>query len=318
MHRLAERRVAELCERRGAEWWRTACAEVWDYAERRTRAGVAEMPDGRYEATETVEAAEGDLEIRAAVEIEGDASGSTSTGTRRSIAATSTARSRSPCRRAASSLRVIADPDAPASGGAYAPIEVAAPEGSLVNARRPAAVVAGNVETSSRIADCLLRAFGAGGRRAGPGPGDDEQPHVRLAAFTYYETIGGGQGGSAAGPGPSAVHVAMSTRSTRRSRRWRPPIRCASSATRARREAAARARIRGGDGVIRAITALEPCEASIISDRRRHPPRGAAGGEPGAPGSNRLNRRAAGAEGPRHARGGGHGHDPHPGRRRLR
>ena len=73
VHRLAERRVRELCERRGADWWRTACAEVWDYAERRTRAAIAAMPDGRYEATETVEAAEGDLEIRAAVEIAGDA-----------------------------------------------------------------------------------------------------------------------------------------------------------------------------------------------------------------------------------------------------
>ncbi|HEX5622789.1 MAG TPA: hydantoinase B/oxoprolinase family protein, partial [Solirubrobacteraceae bacterium] len=72
VHRLAERRVAELCARRGADWWRTACAEVWDYAERRTRAAIAAMPAGRYEATETVEAADEDLEIHAAIEIAGD------------------------------------------------------------------------------------------------------------------------------------------------------------------------------------------------------------------------------------------------------
>ena len=96
----------------------------------------------------------------------------------------------------------VADPDAPASGGAYAPIEVAAPEGSLVNARPPAAVVAGNVETSSRIADCLLRAFGKAVDAPAQGQGTMNNLTFGSPRFTYYETIGGGQGGSAAGTGP--------------------------------------------------------------------------------------------------------------------
>ena len=294
VHRLAEQRVTELCERRSADWWRTACGEVWDYAERRTRAAIAEMPDGRYEASETVEAAEGDLTIRAAVEIRGD-------GVRVDFEGTDPQHEGNlncPLAVTVSAccfvLRVVADPDAPASGGAYAPIEVAAPEGSLVNAQAPAAVVAGNVETSSRIADCLLRAFGQAAETPAQGQGTMNNLTFGSPRFTYYETIGGGQGGSAAGPGPSAVHVAMSNtlNTPVEALEAAYPLRVERYALRA--GSGGKGRHPGGDGVIRAITALERCQASILSDRRRHPPRGAAGGEDGAPGTNRLNRRRLG------------------------
>jgi N-methylhydantoinase B len=294
VHRLAERRVAELCERRGADWWRAACAEVWDYAERRTRAAIQAMPDGRYEATETVEAADEDLEIRAAVEIAGDRVRVDFDGTapqHRGNLNCPLAVTVSAC---CFVLRVVADPDAPASGGAYAPIEVSAPEGSLVNARSPAAVVAGNVETSSRIADCLLRAFGAAVDAPAQGQGTMNNLTFGSPSFTYYETIGGGQGGSAAGPGPSAVHVAMSNtlNTPVEALETAYPLRVERYALRA--GSGGDGRHRGGDGVVRAITALEDCQASILSDRRGHPPRGAAGGADGKRGSNRLNRRRLG------------------------
>ena len=102
-------------------------------------------------------------------------------------------------------VRVLADPDVPPSAGAWRPVTVRAPEGSLLNARPPAAVAAGNVETSSRVADLVLAAFG---RALGQGTmnnltlGNDD--------FTYYETLGGGQGACPDADGPSAVHVAMS------------------------------------------------------------------------------------------------------------
>jgi N-methylhydantoinase B len=294
VHRLAERRVGELVERRAADWWRTACAEVWDYAERRTRAAIAGMPDGRYEATETVEAADGDLEIRATVEIRGEGVRVDFDGTAPQhhgnlncpLAVTTSA--------CCFVLRVIADPDAPASGGAYAPIEVAAPEGSLVNAVRPAAVAAGNVETSSRIADCLLRAFAQAVEAPAQGQGTMNNVTFGSPRFTYYETIGGGQGGSREGPGPSAVHVAMSNtlNTPIEALESAYPLRVERYALRGRSGGAGRHP--GGDGVIRAVTALEPCEVSILSDRRRHPPRGTAGGEHGKPGRNRLNRRKLG------------------------
>src|SRR5204863_7137450 len=102
-------------------------------------------------------------------------------------------------------LRVLTDPDVPPCEGAYRPLRVEAPEGSLLNARPPAAVAAGNVETSSRVADLVLAAFG---RALGQGTmnnltlGNDD--------FTYYETLGGGQGACPDADGPSAVHVALS------------------------------------------------------------------------------------------------------------
>jgi N-methylhydantoinase B len=294
VHRLAERRVGELVERRGADWWRTACAEVWDYAERRTRAAIAGMPDGRYEATETVEAAGGDLEIHAVVEIEGEAVRVDFGGTAPQHGGNLNCPLAVTVSACCFVLRVIADPDAPASGGAYAPIDVAAPEGSLVNAMRPAAVAAGNVETSSRIADCLLRAFARAVDAPAQGQGTMNNVTFGSPHFTYYETIGGGQGGSPAGPGPSAVHVAMSNtlNTPVEALESAYPLRVERYALRGRSGGAGKHP--GGDGVIRAVTALEPCEVSILSDRRRHPPQGTAGGEPGKPGRNRLNRRRLG------------------------
>ncbi len=105
-------------------------------------------------------------------------------------------------------VRVLTDPDIPPSAGAYRPIEVRAPLGSLLNARPGAAVAAGNVETSSRVADLVLGAFG---RALGQGT----MNNLTLGAdghgsFTYYETLGGGQGACADADGPSGVHVAMS------------------------------------------------------------------------------------------------------------
>src|ERR687895_243430 len=258
VHRLAERRAAELCERRGTDWWRRACDEVWDYAERRTRAAIAEMPDGTYEATETVEAADEDLELRAAVTVSGDELAIDFEGT----AAQHRGNLNCPLAVTVAAccfvLRVLADPDAPASGGAYAPLRVSAPEGSLVNAVRPAAVAAGNVETSSRIADCLLRAFGAAVDAPAQGQGTMNNVTFGSPRFTYYETIGGGQGGTPEGPGPSAVHVAMSNtlNTPVEALEAAYPLRVERYALRAGSGGAGRHR--GGDGVVRAITTLGP------------------------------------------------------------
>ena len=109
--------------------------------------------------------------------------------------------------------------------------------------------------------------------------------------FTYYETLGGGQGGGPAGPGPSAVHVAMSnTLNTPIEALEREyPLRIERYALRPRTGGAGRHR--GGDGVVRVYRVLADCRLGLMTERRRHGPRGAAGGEDGAPGANRLNGR---------------------------
>jgi len=291
-NRLASRRLEELCARRGRELVVAAMDELHDYAERRVRAAIAALPDGRFEASDVLETEEGDLEVRAAVTIDGDELEIDFAGTAPQhegnlncpLAVT----------RSASYfvIRCLTDPDAPASGGAFAPVTVRAPEDSLVNARPPAAVAAGNVETSSRIADVVFLALG--GAIDVPAQGQGTMNNVTLGSdgFTYYETIGGGQGACPDADGPSAVHVAMSnTLSTpTEALELAYPIRVERNALRLGSGGAGTHR--GGDGVVRELRVLEPCRLSIVSERRRHAPQGRNGGAPGAPGRNLLNGQA--------------------------
>src|SRR3977135_1047230 len=204
-HRLAERRIDELCERRGRERVAAAMEELYACSEQMVRAALARMPDGIWSAEDVVEAVEGELTIRATVEIAGDE-------IRIDFAGTDAQDSynlncpmsvtRSACYFV---VRCLTEPDLPASGGAFAPVTVTAPEGCLVHALPPAACVAGNTETSSRIVDVLFRAFGDRAQ----GQGTMNNVALGNDHFTYYETIGGGPGARADTDGPSAIHVAM-------------------------------------------------------------------------------------------------------------
>jgi N-methylhydantoinase B len=281
--RVGGRRLLELHERYGAEKLSQAFNEVLDYAERRTRACIEELDDGSYEARDVLEAREGDLEIVLKATVEGD---------RMTLDFSDTdpqhegnlncplAVTRSACYFA---IRVLTDPDIPPSAGAYRPIEVIAPEGCLLNARSPAAVVGGNVETSSRVADVVLGAFG---RALGQGT----MNNVTLGSdeVVYYETIGGGQGACPDGDGPSGVHVAMSNtlNTPIEALELEFPMRMIEYAL--RRDSGGAGKHHGGDGVIRELEALAPLSYSLITERRRHAPHGADGGEDGAPGRNLL------------------------------
>jgi N-methylhydantoinase B len=288
-NRLASRRMEELCARRGRELVVAAMDELHDYAERRVRAAITALSDGRYEASDVLEAEEGDLELRAAVTIDGDELEIDFAGTTPQYDGNLNcplAVTRSACYFV---VRCLTDPDAPASGGAFTPVTVRAPEGSLVNARPPAAVAAGNVETSSRIADVVFLALG--GAIDVPAQGQGTMNNVTLGndGFTYYETIGGGQGACPDADGPSAVHVAMSnTLSTpTEALELAYPIRVERNALRLSSGGAGRHP--GGDGVVRELRVLERCRLSIVSERRRHAPRGRNGGASGTAGRNLLN-----------------------------
>jgi N-methylhydantoinase B len=288
-HRLAERRVAELCGRRGHDTVVAAMNELYAYSERRMRAGIAALPDGRYEAADVLEAIDGELELRATVTIAGEEIDVDFAGTAPQYDGNLNcplAVARSACFYV---VRMLVDPDLPASGGAFAPVTVRAPEGCLVNARPPAAVAAGNVETSSRIVDVVLRAFG--GAVDVPAQGQGTMNNVTLGneRFTYYETIGGGQGACPAADGPSGVHVAMSnTLSTPiEALELQYPLRVQRYALRLGSGGAGAHR--GGDGVVRELRVLEDSRLSIISERRARAPQGERGGDPGAPGRNLLN-----------------------------
>ena len=280
---LGARRLRELAERMGGERLGEATAAVLDYAERRTRAQLAAMDDGVRSAVDVLEATEGDLELRLRAEVRGDELHLDFAGSADQhpgnlncpLAVTESA-----CLFA---LRVLTDPDIPASAGAARPLHVSAPEGSLLNARAPAAVVGGNVETSSRVADLVLRAFG----RA-LGQGTMNNLTLGSDAFTYYETIGGGQGACPDAEGPSGVHVAMSNtlNTPVEALELEFPLRVVEYSL--RRGSGGAGRFRGGDGVVRELEALEDMTYSLITERRRHAPAGADGGEDGARGRNVL------------------------------
>jgi N-methylhydantoinase B len=286
--------VERLRELHGRADLAAAMTATIDYAERRMRACLQVLPDGIRHAEDVLEAREGDLTLRLAATVAGDELTLDFTGSSAQHAGNLNCPlsvTRSACWFA---VRVLTDPDIPPTAGASRPITVIAPEGSLLNARPPAAVVAGNVETSSRVADLVLAAFG----RA-LGQGTMNNLTLGTDDFTYYETLGGGQGACADAPGPSGVHVAMSnTRNTPvEALELEFPLRVREYAI--RRGSGGAGAQRGGDGVVREIEALAPMGFSLLTERRRHAPAGAAGGQPGARGRNLLD----GAELPPKARG---------------
>ena len=287
--RLGARRIAELCARRGREEVAAAMDELVAYSERRVRAGIAALPDGRYEATELLETASGELELRVAVTVSGEELELDFAGT----AAQHEGNLNCPLAVTTSAclfvVRALTDPDVPASAGALVPITVRAPEGCLVNARPPAAVAAGNVETSSRIVDLLFRAFGQAVPVPAQGQGTMNNVVLGNERFTYYETIGGGQGACPDADGPSGVHVAMSnTLSTpTEALELAYPLRVERHALRL--GSGGEGGYKGGDGVVRELRALEACRLSLLTQRRRLASAGAGGGADGVPGRNLLN-----------------------------
>jgi N-methylhydantoinase B len=286
---LAARRIDELCARKGADRVTAAMDALHAYSERRVRAAIAELPDGRYQAADVLEAEEGELEIRAAVTVAGEEIRVDFAGTAPQhrgnlncpLAVTRSA--------AYFVVRCLTDPDVPASGGAFAPVTVEAPAGCVVNALPPAAVAAGNVETSCRIADVVFDALGQATEIPAQGQGTMNNVTLGNDRFAYYETIGGGQGACPEADGPSGVHVTMSNT-------LNTPIEALELAypLRVRRHelragSGGEGQTRGGHGVVRELEALESCRFSIVSERRARAPRGARGGKDGAPGRNLLN-----------------------------
>jgi N-methylhydantoinase B len=285
--RRGEVRLREFAARHSEPKYREATAAVLDYAERLARQGVAQLPPGEFESEDVLEAdAQGQphditLKLKATVigeEVILDFSGSDPQhegNLNCPLAVTESA-----CFFA---IRSLVAPDAPACSGAWRPVTVIAPSGTILNANSPAAVAGGNVETSSRVADLVMRAFG---RAQGQGTmnnltlGNDD--------FTHYETFGGGQAGQPDATGPSAVHVAMSNtlNTPIEALELEFPLRVHEYAI--RRGSGGAGEHPGGDGLIRDVEALADMRYSLIAERRRHNPHGASGGGDGQPGADSI------------------------------
>jgi N-methylhydantoinase B len=187
-------------------------------------------------------------------------------------------------------LRTLLDDDVPTNDGIADALELIVPEDAVMNARWPAAVAAGNVEMSQRMVDTIFAALADAGVVV-PAQGQGTMNNVTFGGrgWTFYETLGGGQGASARGDAPSGVHVGMSnTLNTPVEALERAyPIRIEQYARRT--GSGGRGAHAGGEGVIRRYRVVERCTATLLTERRRYAPAGATGGESGAPGRNLLN-----------------------------
>jgi N-methylhydantoinase B len=285
---------------RGAEWMQRACAALLDYTERRVRARLAEL-DGL--AGEAVDLLEGDgvsddtVPVRVALEIRDRTMHLDLRGSAGRVAGNINAPPAVARAAAVFVLRALCDADVPTNDGIARALSLYLPDDCVANARDGAAVAAGNVELSTRITDAIWLALAnAATSQALPliAQGQGTMNNVTLggAGWTFYETLGGGQGANAHGNGPSAVHVGMSnTRNTPvEALEQAYPLRIDRYAL--RRGSGGGGRWSGGDGIERAYRALVPCTATVLADRRHHPPRGAQGGGDGAVGRTLLNGRA--------------------------
>jgi N-methylhydantoinase B/oxoprolinase/acetone carboxylase alpha subunit len=271
-------------------------AEVVDYGERRMRAALAALPDGQYRFEDVLDSAgprpeqQSPTPVVVTLTVEGDRATFDFTGTGAQRPGNVNAVEAVTVSAVAFALRSATDPSIPANGGAMRPVTVVAPPGSVVAARPPAAVGAGNVEVSQRVADVCLGALALAAPRRLGAAGQGTMNNVLLGGngWVYYETVGGGQGGRPGKTGMSGVHTAMTnTRDT--------PIEALERALpvrvrryRLRRGSGGAGAYPGGDGIERELELMEPTTVSLVTERRVSRPWGLDGGDPGAPGENWL------------------------------
>ena len=281
--------------REGVDRLDAACNALLEYTRRRALARVAELGDIHGFARDALEGDgvdDADIAVAVAVSVRDGVLRLDFDGTSPAVRGNVNC-PRSVTRAAAVFvLRTLLDDDVPTNDGIADGLDLVIPPGCAIDARWPSAVAAGNVEMSQRITDTIFAALGDAGVPV-PAQGQGTMNNVTFggAGWTFYETLGGGQGAGPVGPGPSAVHVGMSnTRNTPiEALEHAYPIRIDEYAI--RRGSGGRGVHSGGDGIVRRYRVLERSTVTLLTERRRHAPKGAAGGEPGSPGQNQLNGR---------------------------
>jgi N-methylhydantoinase B/oxoprolinase/acetone carboxylase alpha subunit len=293
-NRIGVQRLQGLCIGLAGSW-SERFDEVLAYGERRMRTALSDLPDGCWEVSDVLDSAGtrggGPVAIRLRLTLSGSEAVFDFTGTAPQQPGNVNAVEAVTASAVAWALRSATDPTIPANGGALRPVRVIAPSGSVVAACPPAAVGAGNVEVSQRVADvCLLALAHPAPDRVGAA-GQGTMNNLILggrSGWVYYETVGGGQGGRPGRGGMSGVHTAMTnTRDTPTEALERThPVRV--RRYRLRHGSGGAGRWPGGEGIERVIQVLEPATVSMITERRASRPWGLAGGGPGAPGENWL------------------------------
>ncbi len=297
------RRLLEIARRVGARRMLEAQRLLLEYGDLLVRAGIRRIPNGSWRAEDSLEGdgiVERPIPIRVKITIDDDClevdfegSAPQTEGGVNAVAAVTV----SACRYVVRCVvEEILSTSLPAGGGSMSAMTVELPPSSVVNAEPPAAVAAGNVETSQRITDVLLKAFAGALPDRIPAQSQGTMNNTAIGgadprtgeSFTYYETIGGGMGAGPNGPGLSGVHTHMSNT-------MNTPVEALEHAYpfrvrhySIRRGSGGAGRHAGGDGLQRDLELLCPAQVTLWSERRLSGPAGLAGGRPGAAGENLL------------------------------
>jgi N-methylhydantoinase B/oxoprolinase/acetone carboxylase alpha subunit len=296
LHR-GDLRLRELVSKYGQPRVRSNTAALQDYSERMMRAAIRELPRGVYRFEDFLDndgITARPIAIRVAVTIAGDRATVDFTGSGPQAQGPVNGNYAVTLAAVVYVFRCLIRDDVPFTQGILRPIRLIAPEGTVVNARPPAAMAAGNVETSQRVTDVVLGALAKAAPHRIPAASSGTMNNLsfggfdasRGSAFAYYETIAGGMGASAQNPGISAVHTHMTNS-------WNTPVEAFEhqfparvEQYRVRRGSGGAGRHRGGDGIVRELRFLAPAEVTLLSDRRTCRPWGLAGGGAGKPGRN--------------------------------
>lgn len=294
--RLGERRLLELVEAHSVGQVAAAMRALQDYSARRMQAALRRLPDGVYTASDFLDddgLAARDIELRVAVRLQRGRVTVDFSGTADQVAGGVNANYAVTLAAVLYSLQLVAGEEIPANAGLLRPVRLIAPEGSVVHARFPAAVAGGNVETSQRIVDVVLRALAQALPERIPAASCGTMSNLafggidprRGVAVTYYETIAGGAGAGPTGAGASAVqtHMTNTLNTPIEALEAAYPVRVVRYAVRT--GSGGRGKHRGGDGVVRELELLAPLRVTLLAERRRHRPYGLGGGEPGQAGA---------------------------------
>jgi N-methylhydantoinase B len=320
-HTGAER-LREVSSRYGLERARSAACDLLDYSEELMRAFLQHVPEGEYRADDFLDGdgiTERPVKISVVIKVHprgdkrrnatagGDASATNNSRRMVTVDFTGsdpqvegsvnavTAITYSACFYV---FRCLLAEDVPAAAGLMRPVQVIAPVGTIVNARPPAAVAGGNVETSQRIVDVLLRALAQAIPDRIPAAASGTMNNLTIGGidprtgepFAYYETVAGGMGARPGKPGVSGVHTHMtnSLNTPAEALEYAYPLRVRRYSLRA--GSGGEGKFRGGDGIVREIEALTDCEVTLLADRRSRGPWGLSGGADGAPGKTFITR----------------------------
>ena len=301
--KVGEKRLLAMVEKNGRQEVEAYMTALQDYGERVMKQVISRIPDGCYRAEDlldddgtTREPPRRPIKIKVSVEVHRERMKVDFSGSHPQVRGCVNAVEAITLSAVYYVLRCLAPDDAPTSAGLLRPVEVITPAGTIVNASYPAATAGGNVETSQRIVDVLLRALSTAELDNIPAASSGTMNNLTVGSvgpntgqtFSYYETIGGGMGASPQADGDSGVHTHMTNTLNTPIEALETYFPVRVREYRLRRESGGQGKFRGGDGIIRSLEMLADCQVTMLSDRRRHAPYGLHGGESGKTGKNYL------------------------------